>query len=133
MADAVWDLTFPTVACSSVLPGASEKELFAAQTAEQAKCVKHGPAAAANDLDFVPVVIEATGAWGRRARGVLKQLAQRVDDAAPDNATWAAPTFTHYWLQRMGVHLQRARMQGIRRIADRVRRTRERLWFAGGD
>jgi len=132
MADAIWDLTFPTVACASMLPQAAEKELFAAQTAEQAKCVKHGPAAAANSLDFVPVVIEATGAWGKRAQGLLNQLARRVDDVAPDRATWAAPTFSQYWLQRMGVHLQRARMQGIRRIADRVRRNRERTWFAGG-
>ena len=69
MADAVWDLTFPTVGCASVLPQAADIGLFAAQTAEQAKCAKHGPAAAANNLDFVPVAIETTGSVGHtRAR-----------------------------------------------------------------
>ena len=106
--------------------------MFAAQTAEKAKCDKHGPAAAANSLDFVPLAIETTGAWGKRAQSLLGKLAKRVDDSAPAHATWAAPTFTQYWLQRVGVHLQRARMQGIRRIADRVRRNKERTWFAGG-
>ena len=107
MADAIWDLTFPTVSCSSMLPAAAETSLLAAQTAEKAKCAKHGPAAAANNLVFVPVSIEATGAWGKRAQALLTQLAKRVDDVAPINATWAAPTFTQYWLQRMGVHLHR--------------------------
>ena len=130
MPDAVWDLTFPTVSCSSVLPQASEESLFAARTAEKAKCVKHGPAVAANELEFVPVAIEATGAWGKSAQTLLSRLARRAEDAAPASATWTAPTFTQYWLQRMGVHLQRLRMQGIRRIAARVRSKRERVWYA---
>ena len=106
--------------------------MFAARTAEKSKREKHGPAVAANNLAFVPVAIESTGAWGKDAQGLLRRLARRVEDAAPPSATWAAPSFTQYWLQRMVVHIMRARMQGIRRIADRVRRNRERTWFAGG-
>ena len=131
MADAIWDLTFPSVSCASVLPGAADTRLLAAQTAENAKCSKHGPAAVANNLEFVPVAIEATGAWGKRAQALLRQLARRVDDVAPSNATWAAPTFTQYWLQRMGVHLLRSRMEGIQRIAERVSRNRRKQWHAG--
>ena len=132
MPDAVWDVTFPSVACPSSLPQASEEGLFAARTAEKSKRDKHGPAVAANNLEFVPVAIESTGAWGKDAQGLLRRLARRVGDAAPTSATWAAPSFTQYWLQRMGVHVMRARMQGVRRIADRVGRQRDRAWFAGG-
>jgi hypothetical protein len=131
MPDAVWDLTFPSVACPSALPQAAEVVLFAAQTAEKAKCEKHGPAVAANNMTFVPVAIESTGAWGKSAQALLRKLARRVENAAPASATWAASSFTQYWLQRLGVHVQRSRMQGIRRIAERVQRNRERAWGVG--
>ena len=117
------------VICS--LPEAADTKLFAAKTAETNKCEKHGPATAANGLDFVPFVVETTGAWGGRAQKLLAQLAERVGDEAPIGTTWAAPTFTQYWLQRMAVHVQRSRMQALRAIAERAGRTRDRVWQGG--
>ena len=101
------------------------------KTAEKKKCEKHGPATAANGLEFVPFAVEATGAWGERAQKLLAKLAERVGDEAPVGTTWAAPTFTQYWIQRMAVHVQRTRMQAIRAIVARAGRTRERVWQAG--
>ena len=129
--DAVVDLTFPSVVCASVLPEAADTKLVAALTAEKSKCEKHGPATAANNLGFVPFVVEATGAWGGQAQKLLAKLAERVADEAPAGTTWAAPTFTQYWLQRMAVHMQRSRMQAVRAIAAKARTAHERTWMAG--
>ena len=56
---------------------------------------------------FLPIVLETFGAVHPNVRELVALAAKRVNNIPYDSATFAAPTFAVYWLQRLSVTLQR--------------------------
>lgn len=70
-------------------------------------------------------ILETTGAMSKNFRNIIKRVQElailRTDDRGlPPTVTWAAPNFSAYWTQRIGVALANSIEAGTRRIARHV-------------
>lgn len=104
---------------------ASTEALVAAGRREEEKRSKYTHVI--NDFgpgtEFVPFVLEGTGAWGNAACQFLekvKQQAKNNQDSTPTNS-WTARTFKTYWLQRISVAFQRQSNIGVRQLVSASR------------
>ena len=74
------------------------REKVAAQRAAGASPVAHD----GEDL-FVPIGLEANGAWGENTRRVFKELVEMADRAkCKDLYHWSAGAWGEHWKQRIG-------------------------------
>jgi hypothetical protein len=66
--------------------------------------------------EFVPLVFETFGAVHPNVFHVVNTLSKRVANVPPPSATWTAPTFTAYWMQRLSCCLWRENARSIATI-----------------
>ena len=98
------DVTVRNPCALHIMIKASTTPLHAASHACDTKTKHYTQFLNANDK-FVPLAIETFGAMHGNVPALIATMAARVLNAAPDRATWAAPTFTAYWTQRLSVCL----------------------------
>ena len=72
----LWDATCPDTLAPSHLHRSSIEAGAAAAEAELRKCAKYAPLA--NVHDFVPVVIESLGTWGKSGLSFINDLGRRI-------------------------------------------------------
>lgn len=85
---------------------ASTTRLSAANEGVKEKHVKYDKYLSPRDW-FAPLAIETFGALHPNVFKVLSAASSRVANVAPDSASFTAPTFSSYWLQRLSCSLWR--------------------------
>ena len=74
---------------------------------------------------FLPLASETSGALHTNFFKLFAILGARVNNEAPAQAPWSAPSFTSYWMQRTSITLYRETYNGLLNIA------RQSLHIAG--
>lgn len=93
--------------CAKKIKGqAAIRTLYAANRGTKDKETKYAPVLVRNDR-FLPLAFETYGAMHPNIREAISIAAKRVNDVPLDSATYSAPTFTTYWVQRLSVCLWR--------------------------
>ena len=104
---------------------AAQVPLSAAAAGEEVKCRKYAAWAATEHRIFIPLVMESTGAFGKRLKAVLHYCAENINQVAfaeaVDQRTWACPTFARYARQVMAVGF----WQGSHQMAKAQERVRQ--------
>jgi len=77
----------------------SDEAGSAAANAEIRKCHKYQDIICG--VDFVPVAIETSGAWGKQAIGLIKEIGRRIAAITYDNRA------TSFLRQRLSIAVQR--------------------------
>ena len=94
-----WDATCPDTFAQSHVQACSVASGAAAQSAEARKTTKY--ADICRGVDFVPVAVETTGAWGKEGWALVKELGRRIGVVKRE------PRSTDWLRQRISLGLQR--------------------------
>ena len=79
------------------------------------KIEKYAPFLTPSD-DFYPLVFESYGLIDTPVLGLVSALADRVNNLPPESATWVAPTFKSYAIQRLSCCLWRENARMIETV-----------------
>jgi len=109
------DVTIRNPLAISTLNKASKTQLTVANIAVEEKEAHYKKYIGPHDV-FLPLVFETFGAMHRHVQTLVAQSAARTQNTPPPTSTWATPTFTSYWLQRLSVCLWRENAQSISTI-----------------
>ena len=93
----------------AVRPGA------AAVSQRHKKVEKYAPYLTPSD-DFYPLVFETFGLIDMPVFGLINSIADRVNNLPPETATWAAPTFKSYAIQRLSCCLWRENARQVETV-----------------
>lgn len=113
------DVSIRNPLARKLLTQSSKHRLYAAQCGVDQKKKHYAPFVASDHIKFIPAVLESFGALHPETSSFVAIVASRVNNLAPEQATFAAPTFTAYWIQRISVCLQRENSRLIRTIINR--------------
>jgi len=94
-----WDATCPDTFATCHVTPCSDEAGSAAANAEIRKCHKYQDIICG--VDFVPVAIETSGAWGKQAIGLIKEIGRRIAAITYDNRA------TSFLRQRLSIAVQR--------------------------
>lgn len=94
-----WDATCPDTFAACHVTACSDDAGSAAANAEIRKCHKYEDII--SGVDFVPVAIETSGAWGQQAIGLTKEIGRRIAAITHDNRA------TSFLRQRLSIAIQR--------------------------
>ena len=101
----LWDATCPdTLAPSHVMQSAVEAGTVAA-SAEALKSTKYASLTSAHD--FVPIVIETLGTWGRAGAAFIKEVGERIFSVTGEKRS------TQFLKQRLSLAVQRGNAAAI--------------------
>ncbi len=109
------DVTIRNPLATATLNKAAKTQLTVANNAVAEKETHYKKYIGPNDI-FLPLVFETFGAMHRHVRALVAQSAARTQNTPPPNSTWASPTFTSYWIQRLSVCLWRENAQSVSTI-----------------
>ena len=113
------DLTIVShVTREHLLNAASQKALHHASQAVGNKRTKYQNCYDKDYQVFLPLVAETSGAIHFNFEKLFENLATRVNGRPPIQASWAAPTFAKYWMQRTSVELWRQISHSLIKIAN---------------
>lgn len=113
------DLTIVShVTREHLLNAASQKALHHASQAVGNKRTKYQNCYDKEYQVFLPLVAETSGAIHFNFEKLFENLATRVNGRPPIQASWAAPTFAKYWMQRTSVELWRQISHSLIKIAN---------------
>ena len=124
------DVTVRSPYADSVVDTAAVTRLAAASRGVNEKVARYSPYKTDSDV-FWPLAIETFGALHHNVFRLISSCAGRVRNAPPDSASFLAPTFSAYWLQRLSATLwrencrlatyicsQSLRLSGLQQVAD---------------
>ena len=114
------DISITSALSASYIAQAAKAPLSAANARCTRKVSKYKAAIDALRADFMPVVIEASGAFHGNVIKLIQLASLRVNNAGPTRATRLSPNFVTYWTQRLSVRLHAA-------IADKLLRAHDNL------
>jgi hypothetical protein len=110
------DVTIRNPLAIATITKASKTQLTVANIAVSEKEAHYKKYIGPHDI-FLPLVFETFGAMHRHVRTLVAQSASRTQNTPPPHSTWATPTFTSYWIQRLSVCLWRENAQSVSTIA----------------
>ncbi len=109
------DVTVTNPATRHMAPRAAFKQGAAALKARNKKNKKYKSFLKPSD-DFFPLVFETFGYIDTPVLGLLCTLAERVNNVPPETATWTAPTFKSYAVQRLSCCLWKENAKAVNTI-----------------
>jgi hypothetical protein len=101
------DITVRSPLAHATLTQAAMHPLHVACKGVQEKITKYTPMLSANDK-FVPIAIETFGGLHQYVQQQISFASLRANHLPPASATYAAPTFQSYWMQRISCTLWKA-------------------------
>jgi hypothetical protein len=105
--DVAIDVKLMHAMADSHVTAAAKDPLATARKGEAQKVAKYGARCAAADMEFIPTVWETSGAAAPTTISFFKGLVAQVDRGEFTPPNWAASSPAAYWLQRLGVTIQR--------------------------
>ena len=114
------DVSVRNPCSSSVVANAAKIPLHAANLGHRKKVLAYGDRVQSNER-FAPLIFETYGAMHPGVASVIRTLASQVCDLPPESASWTAPNFSTYWIQRLSVCLWRENAHMVRMIADHTK------------
>jgi hypothetical protein len=114
------DITIVNPLSTHLVAKAANTPRSAADAKVAKKAAKYKPFLHQSDK-FIPLVFETFGAVHPNVFHLVHTLSTRVGNQPPQSATWTAPTFTAYWMQRLSCCLWR---ENARSIASTVAMTK---------
>ncbi len=109
------DVTIRNPLATATLSKASKTQLTVANIGADEKEAHYKKFIGPQDI-FLPLVFETFGAMHRHVLALVAQSAARTQNTPPPNCTWATPTFSSYWIQRLSVCLWRENAQSVSTI-----------------
>ena len=106
------DVTIVNPLSTHLVKLAAKHPRSAADKKAASKRAKYKSALSQSDK-FIPLVFETFGAVHPDVFHFVHTLSLRVNNVPPTSATWAAPTFTSFWLQRLSVCLWRENARSV--------------------
>jgi hypothetical protein len=113
------DVSIRNPLARKLLTQSSKHRLYAAECGVDQKKKHYAPFVASDHLKFIPAVLESFGALHPETSSFVAMLASRVNNMPPEQATFSAPTFTAFWVQRISVCLQRENSRLMRTVINR--------------
>lgn len=109
------DITVVNPATRHMAPKSAKQQGAAARKARAKKRSKYKEFLKPSD-DFIPLVFESFGLIDTPVLALICSLAKRVNNVAPDSATWTAPTFKSYAVQRLSTCLWRENAIAVEKV-----------------
>jgi hypothetical protein len=113
------DVSIRNPLARKLLTQSSKHRLYAAECGVDQKKKHYAPFIASDNLKFIPAVMESFGALHPETINFVAMLSSRVNNLPPEQSTFAAPSFTAYWIQRLSVCLQRENSRLMRTVINR--------------
>ena len=126
------DVTVTSHTTKEYLSAALNKPAVNVTNAVTAKRSKYYPHVQHDTEVFVPLAAETSGVIHHNFPKMYAHLGTCVNGQPPLQASWSAPTFTSYWMQRTSVVLWRETARGLIRLATASKRSTGRLTSADG-
>jgi hypothetical protein len=104
------DVTIRNPQARHLVTQAASHQLHAANSGVKDKLQKYGPFVKQGDR-FLPIVLETFGGTHANLYELVALAGKRVNNLAPETATFAAPTFASFWIQRISIALWRENAQ----------------------
>ena len=121
-----YDLAITASQAKSYLPNSARKQLYAAQKRFEFKMGHHGAAHRANTMQFLPLIMEMTGAFHP---GMLKEIEALVSmkeaHQHPAHSCWTISDSYQYWTHRISMKVVRDTMNTLLRMRVKTRRLLE--------
>ena len=110
------------------LPQARCKPLFNANSAHTKKHTKYRQHIEPSTEVMTPLILETSGAIHYGVHRLFEHIGLRANGESPLQASWSAPTFSAYWLQRTSVVLWRENAHILLRIARESAKSKGYTW-----
>ena len=124
--DKAYDLAITTPQAKANLPNSARKQLYAAQKKFEFKMGHHGAAHRENTTQFLPLIMEMTGAFHP---GMLKEIEALVSmkeaHQHPAHSCWTISDSYQYWTHRISMKVVRDTMNTLLRMRVKTRRLLE--------
>jgi hypothetical protein len=104
------DITIRNPQARHLVTQAASQQLHAANSGVKDKQQRYGSFVKQGDR-FLPIVLETFGGAHNNLFELVALAGKRVNNLAPETATFAAPTFASFWLQRISMALWRENSQ----------------------
>ena len=102
----IYDVSITETTRSDTLSRAAKTAGAAAAETKKYKNNKYLGACKAINAHFYPLIFETSGFIDKSVFDLIAQISSSLHNQAehiPEFTTWAAPTFKHYWLQRISI------------------------------